>query len=104
MWVFADSTGYTNTYLTRVLLYFSALGAGWAPAILNSPEELDFIRQGQLWFSDDRALPTVNRGTTLTSLTTILEIRVIGFFPKYSIVSFDRHETQRYIKMVISCY
>ena len=36
-------------------LYLSALGDGWAPAILNDQAELDFIRQGQSTFSDDRS-------------------------------------------------
>ena len=36
--------------------FFSfSLGEGWAPAILNIPEELDFIRKKQKSFSDDRS-------------------------------------------------
>ena len=89
--MFADSTGYTNIYLTRVLLYFSALGEGWAPAILNSPEELDFIRQGQLWFSDDRSYWL--GGSTNTQPWEHIDLSDYNtgdsgnrFFPKYSIV------------------
>ena len=29
------------------ILYFKDLGDGWSPAVLNSEEELNFIREGQ---------------------------------------------------------
>ena len=80
--------------LTNESSFFSALSEGWAPTILNSPEELDFIRQGQLSFTDDRSYwlggsSTLNHGTTLTSISTEQMIRVILNFKKLLYVLFN---------------
>ena len=38
-----------------VCFSFSDIGEGWAPAILNIPEELDFLKHAQKSFINDRS-------------------------------------------------
>ena len=35
--------------------WFLDIGEGWAPTIINSPEELDFLKHAQKSFIDDRS-------------------------------------------------
>ena len=67
--VFTDITRYTkgsllafystpkSTYCQfRLLTHcISELGEGWAPAILDTEEEMNFIKEGQKKFSDNRS-------------------------------------------------
>ena len=48
------------------------MGTGWAPTVLNSQAELDFIRQGQIG-TPDRYLFWIG-GSTNASHTAVLDI------------------------------
>ena len=42
-------------YFMWICFLLSGLGEGWAPAVLNSRAELNFLKQAQKGFSDDRS-------------------------------------------------
>ena len=55
-----------------MFLYLSDLGEGWAPTILNSQSEVDFLKQAQKDFGDNTRSFWVD-GTTNAELNSIFD-------------------------------
>ena len=60
------------------------MGDGWAPAILNTRREMDFIQQGQRSFSDNRGYWI--GGKTNTQTGDFLD------YPAYNATTFSNYE------------